>query len=308
VENIFYLSNLYPMKNKKFIYFAVALLFVVIAGSVYLSSAGGQDLLGRFGGGARGQADLVVQEISVDSDNKLSIQVGNEGSRNVRSSAAGHTYIYLEDMSDPAWTYAWSTLTDQNFRTAGSSSTLQPQKINDVYTVQACVDAKEVVSESDETNNCLTEIVEPEDTEEAGAVTRGSFVYQVLVDMDPSNALLVCEDGGSPFTDVDSSDPYCGAINYAANEGLIFGDPDGTFEPDDTLSRAGGAKWAYTFYGVTTYTPGSPSFDDVDSSDWFYEYVESLNAAGALEFSSGNFHPNETLYQNTLDYWMSVLG
>ncbi len=99
--------------------------------------------------------DLVLQDIYLDG-NILTIQAGNEGNEDVESDAEGSTYIYIDDLSVPLWTYSWSTLDDVSFLEAGHSSIIQPQTLAPGYhDIKACVDAGWDVDELVETNNCM---------------------------------------------------------------------------------------------------------------------------------------------------------
>ncbi len=73
----------------------------------------------------------------------------------------GHTYIWIDDMNLPKWTYSWATLSGANllFLNGNGSSSLQPQGLKGKHTVKVCIDALNVVGEIDENNNCLTKVV-----------------------------------------------------------------------------------------------------------------------------------------------------
>lgn len=120
-----------------------------------LSQFGGDGLEGRVRTATSSSSlpDLLVQDISTSSSGALSVQSGNKGKVDVTAGTAGHTYIYIDGTLK--WTYSWTTLSDQTFLTAGGSATIQPQTLTDTHTVKACVDAKNIVTESNEDNNCL---------------------------------------------------------------------------------------------------------------------------------------------------------
>ncbi|MBT7484645.1 hypothetical protein HN680_07775, partial [Candidatus Peregrinibacteria bacterium] len=103
------------------------------------------------------QADLVLENVYLEEGtDKLTIQVSNQGNTSVDlETEDGFTYIYIDDMNDPAYTYKWSNLNDQDFLEIGGVSELQPLVMDESHTVYACVDATDVVDESDETNNCM---------------------------------------------------------------------------------------------------------------------------------------------------------
>lgn len=127
--------------------------------------------------------DLTVSDLSVDSNDTLSVVVTNSSTADV-SVTTGSTYIYIDDVLE--WTYSWSTLSDQSFLTAGGSSTIQPQTLSEgTHTVKACVDPNDVVEESDEDNNCLEESLTVEaDTTTTTTTTTTDTTTDSSVDSD----------------------------------------------------------------------------------------------------------------------------
>mgnify|MGYP006416087827 CR=1 FL=1 len=107
--------------------------------------------------------DLEMYGVYVDDSGYLSVWMGNSGTEDVSSATEGETTVYVDDMDTPAWTYSWSTMADEDleFLVAGSVGTvLRPEMLDGVHTVMACVDATDVVDESNEDNNCATEELE----------------------------------------------------------------------------------------------------------------------------------------------------
>ena len=101
--------------------------------------------------------DLEMYGVYLDDSGYLSVFMGNEGTEDVPDDTEGITTIYIDDMDDPAWTYSWSTLGDLEFLVAGSGTVLRPELLEGTHTVMACIDATDVVDETDEDNNCVTE-------------------------------------------------------------------------------------------------------------------------------------------------------
>ncbi|RAP31536.1 hypothetical protein DID78_00860 [Candidatus Marinamargulisbacteria bacterium SCGC AG-343-D04] len=100
----------------------------------------------------------LVSEISVVSD-IITVTMQNTGTVDVDSSTEGHTYIYVNDLSNPRYTYSWTELSDISFLEVGLSSTIERATVDVLglgtsYTLKSCVDATEKVVESDESNNC----------------------------------------------------------------------------------------------------------------------------------------------------------
>lgn len=104
------------------------------------------------------------------------------------------------------------------------------------------------------------------------------------------------------FSDVDSDAWYAIYVNTAAKHGIISGDtdadgnPTGYFRPGDNLNRAEASKIIKNAAGLTTDTAGGPHFDDVEESDWFYDYVETLYNSSVVDGKSeGVFAPGDNV-------------
>ena len=84
------------------------------------------------------------------------------------------------------------------------------------------------------------------------------------------------------------------AIDTWSDRGVIQGYGDGTFRPDDSITRA---EVATVLNNVLSYTTvSSNTFSDVASSDWFADAVLKLNAAGVLNGNGdGTMTPNSNM-------------
>lgn len=94
------------------------------------------------------------------------------------------------------------------------------------------------------------------------------------------------------FSDVPTSYWAADAINGLSSLGYVSGYPDGTFMPDNKITRA-------EFVSILSRTlklaasSAAPGFSDVSSGDWFYGSVESAVYAGIVKgYGDGTFHPN----------------
>lgn len=93
------------------------------------------------------QADLVMQNIYLNDSGALTVQVANLGNAAVDlATEDGYTFIYIDDMEDPVYTYKWALLADQAFLQVDGVSELQPMIMDESHTVYACVDATSVWS------------------------------------------------------------------------------------------------------------------------------------------------------------------
>lgn len=105
------------------------------------------------------------------------------------------------------------------------------------------------------------------------------------------------EDTGvkSNFTDFNDSHWAYKAVDYLKSYGIVSGYSDGTFKPENNITRAEFVKMIVSALELETgnYTEG---FSDVSGSDWFAPYValaEHYNIVYGNE--NGEFRPNENI-------------
>ena len=101
-------------------------------------------------------------------------------------------------------------------------------------------------------------------------------------------------------------------IEAFANEGYIAGHPDGTFKPDDLVSRAEAAVILLRAKYGPSYSPPSPQgglFADIDSH-WAQAWIEVLVADGAIDSQPDtNFRPADKITQREVIGWiLQVFG
>lgn len=96
--------------------------------------------------------------------------------------------------------------------------------------------------------------------------------------------------GSENYADVAAEAWYCEPISILGGSGIISGDGNGNFRPDDFITRAEFAKLVVSAFSIS----GSEGqFDDVDKEAWFAPYVQKAAGAGIIMGDSGNFRPNE---------------
>ena len=95
------------------------------------------------------------------------------------------------------------------------------------------------------------------------------------------------------FSDVDE-DYWCyKEIAYLAEWGIINGYEDGTFKPDNKISRAEFVKIVESFEALQTST--NP-YSDVDETYWAYKYIVSSSAKGWINgYLDGTFKPDNNI-------------
>ena len=103
------------------------------------------------------------------------------------------------------------------------------------------------------------------------------------------------EDGTNSFTDLQKDAYYTDAVNWAAEQGVVNGYPDGTFGPDRNMTRAEVAQMFYALLNDQN-VPATVSFSDVPDGAWYADAVETLASLGMFTgYPDGTFHPNSTI-------------
>lgn len=91
--------------------------------------------------------------------------------------------------------------------------------------------------------------------------------------------------------DVNSNDWYYKPIYYLASKGLMNGYQDGTFKPNNYITRAEFIKLATQVAGFED-SGINVSFSDVNSYDWFYNYVKAGISKNFINgYSDNTFRP-----------------
>lgn len=85
------------------------------------------------------------------------------------------------------------------------------------------------------------------------------------------------------------------AISTLINNGVIGGYPDGTFQPNRSITRAEFTTIVNKSFG--TFNAGAvTTFTDVKKTDWYYSQVASGKNAGFISgFPDGSFLPNNPI-------------
>lgn len=94
----------------------------------------------------------------------------------------------------------------------------------------------------------------------------------------------------APFTDVEATDWFNTEVATVASAGVVNGYPDGTFLPNNNITRAEFATIAARF--LTEEYVGPDLFTDV-SGHWAQEYINRAANAGWINgYPDGSFHPD----------------
>lgn len=107
-------------------------------------------------------------------------------------------------------------------------------------------------------------------------ITRAE-ITKIVVNYDNGGEDPTADDYASvaSLSDVASSAWYYNHVNYAASEGIAGGYADGTFRPNQAVTRAEAAKMIAIALEVPSVDVTMP-FTDVPSNEWFAPYVKVL--------------------------------
>ncbi|MBO5059508.1 MAG: S-layer homology domain-containing protein [Clostridia bacterium] len=108
----------------------------------------------------------------------------------------------------------------------------------------------------------------------------GTFVYEYENYFDRSEGY---------FSDVPAEKEY---ITILAESGMINGYPDGTYKPENALTRA---EFAAFIKPVLVSGSTSMQFNDVDEYAWYYGSVNNAVGAGAMVGYGGFFRPQDSV-------------
>ncbi len=122
------------------------------------------------------------------------------------------------------------------------------------------------------------------------ALTVSAFAFAIAAESD----LLIASNPnqGISFSDVDRETETGKAIYKLAEAGILVGDGDGTFRPNDPITRAELSKIVNAIFGYTQ--PADTGFTDMTEQDWYYSYVLVAKQAGYIVgFHDGTFRGND---------------
>ncbi len=129
-------------------------------------------------------------------------------------------------------------------------------------------------------------------------ITRAEFIKSVMATWEQLGYTLLT-DTGSPFSDVPSYRWYTPYVNTAHQLGLVEGYEDGTFRPDQPITRAEAAVIIANLLDDLLVSTGSPrvmQFNDVQTEDWFKDEVQkAFNADLVTGKNNFTFAPHDNL-------------
>ncbi|ABI68077.1 Ig-like domain-containing protein [Syntrophomonas wolfei] len=98
------------------------------------------------------------------------------------------------------------------------------------------------------------------------------------------------------YSDLNKSNPNFNYIKYLSQRGIIAGFPDGSFQPEESLSRAQAAVMLVKAMGLEAKPTNEKVFRDVEKDYWASPYIASCVKAGYIKgYPDGSFQPEEKL-------------
>ncbi len=118
--------------------------------------------------------------------------------------------------------------------------------------------------------------------------TRGQFAKMIVV----AAGWPIITPARPDFADVPPQNPFYGVIETAYREGVISGYADGTFRPNNEITRGQISKIISLAEGWSLAPPPTPDFTDVPPENPFYPFVEAVATRGvASGYADGTFRP-----------------
>ena len=116
-----------------------------------------------------------------------------------------------------------------------------------------------------------------------------------------AGAVFANETSVPEITDV-AGTPYGTAVNSLVQAGIVDGYPDGTYRPEDPVSRAEACKLIYETYATDgaaqAYDP-SQTFSDLLNYGWASQYIGWASAEGiVIGDGDGRFRPGDDVNIN----------
>lgn len=98
------------------------------------------------------------------------------------------------------------------------------------------------------------------------------------------------------FSDVDESYEYYKAIKYLREAEVIGGYSDGTFQPENSVSRVEALKMIFEAFDTELSDGSSLTFPDVYTDQWYIDYVATAKVLGVVDgYPDGTFKPGDSV-------------
>ncbi len=109
------------------------------------------------------------------------------------------------------------------------------------------------------------------------------------------------------FDDLSESDEYYTAVSYLYRKGTVEGYPDGSFKPDNTVSRIEALKFIFSGLDRDVQSGLTARFNDTNTSEWYSDYLATAYSLGVVQgYSDGTFKPTQGV--NRVEFLKMMFG
>ncbi|RJX24823.1 MAG: S-layer homology domain-containing protein [Dethiobacter sp.] len=122
-------------------------------------------------------------------------------------------------------------------------------------------------------------------------VSRAEFAVFVNRSFPATNAT-----GGAEFSDLSTGAWYYAAVSSAVNTKIMSGYPDGTFRPQNPITRQEAASVITRLLGLTAGDKGTTFADEEEIGAWAQKAVKAVSVAGIMRgYPDGTFGPGKLI-------------
>jgi hypothetical protein len=98
------------------------------------------------------------------------------------------------------------------------------------------------------------------------------------------------------FVDIGTAHPHFNAISFLKDEGIIQGYPDGSFKPNNEVSRVEVMKFILEGIDTEIQTATTLNFRDTNINEWYADYLFTAKKLGVVEgYPDGSFKPSASV-------------
>ncbi|QQR55337.1 S-layer homology domain-containing protein [Candidatus Peregrinibacteria bacterium] len=264
---------------------------------------GGSPYYGGSSGSGGGRSstnipDLSVEDIYLQADGDIIAVLENKGDKDVSSNDEVRVELSID--GDVEWSRDYEQNSSDTFLDEGEDSEVNMgdllRREDETYELEVCVDTEDEVREARESNNCRTEYLNLEDDagdedDDDDEVRLSSVDRDDRYDDERYDGS--CDDGY--FYDIDrhwAEEEICDLYDRE----VVQGRKRHYYIPNDSVTRAEFLKIALLNSELDVeIVRSADEYLDVDSNDWFYDYVTFATDLGIVNGSKGRFFPNQAI-------------
>lgn len=96
------------------------------------------------------------------------------------------------------------------------------------------------------------------------------------------------------FNDISEVHEFYGAVSYLVQKGTVQGYPDGTFKPNNTVSRVESLKFIFSGLDQNVSSGLTASYSDTSGGQWYSDYLATASSIGVVQgYPDGSFKPTQ---------------